>query len=163
MVVRTRWVKVVGSDTVHPATGPALPLEGISRGLLPGSPRGGAAADLTMAKSLREWIDSEVRDVRAKPMSWLSQYHFFRLMPIIGADAKAPRGCVPRVSSGREAAIWEGAVQVDRSPLDHVQLHGFLEGNGGWIQTRVRICCRPIRVRRCARRRDSVLVEVRRR
>src|SRR3989442_9026997 len=64
--------------SVHPATGLALPLEGISRGLLPGSPRGGAAADLTMAKSLREWIDSEVRDVRAKPMSWLSQYHFFR-------------------------------------------------------------------------------------
>src|SRR5207247_9954133 len=86
-----------------------------------------------------------------------------RLMPILGADAKEPCGCVPRVSSGREAAIWEGAVQVDRSLLDHVQLHGFLEGNGGWIQTRVRICCRPVRVRRCARRRDSVLVEVRRR
>ena len=31
-----------------------------------------------MAKSLGEWIDSEVRDIRAQPMSWLSQYHFFR-------------------------------------------------------------------------------------
>jgi phosphatidylserine decarboxylase len=31
-----------------------------------------------MAKSLPEWIDTEVREVRDKPLSWLSQYHFFR-------------------------------------------------------------------------------------
>jgi phosphatidylserine decarboxylase len=31
-----------------------------------------------MAKSLTEWIDTEVREVRDKPLSWLSQYHFFR-------------------------------------------------------------------------------------
>ena len=31
-----------------------------------------------MAKSLTEWIDTEVREVRDKPLSWLSQYYFFR-------------------------------------------------------------------------------------
>jgi len=31
-----------------------------------------------MAKSLREWIDSEVQPVRAKPLTWLSDEHFFR-------------------------------------------------------------------------------------
>ncbi len=31
-----------------------------------------------MAESLTEWIDTEVREVRDKPLSWLSQYHFFR-------------------------------------------------------------------------------------
>jgi phosphatidylserine decarboxylase len=31
-----------------------------------------------MAKSLAEWIDTDVREVRDKPLSWLAQYHFFR-------------------------------------------------------------------------------------
>jgi len=31
-----------------------------------------------MAKSLTEWIDTEVAEVREKPVSWLAQYHFFR-------------------------------------------------------------------------------------
>jgi hypothetical protein len=31
-----------------------------------------------VAKSLKEWIDTEVREVKDKPLSWLSQYHFFR-------------------------------------------------------------------------------------
>jgi phosphatidylserine decarboxylase len=31
-----------------------------------------------MARSLREWVESEVRPVEDKPMSWLSQHHFFR-------------------------------------------------------------------------------------
>ena len=31
-----------------------------------------------MAKSLTEWIDTELREVKDKPLSWLSQHHFFR-------------------------------------------------------------------------------------
>jgi phosphatidylserine decarboxylase len=31
-----------------------------------------------MAKSLTEWIDTEVGEIRAKPLCWLGQYHFFR-------------------------------------------------------------------------------------
>ena len=31
-----------------------------------------------MAKNLREWIDSEVRPVREKSLTWLSHEHFFR-------------------------------------------------------------------------------------
>lgn len=31
-----------------------------------------------MAKSLAEWIDTEVSKVRDKPLRWLAQYHFFR-------------------------------------------------------------------------------------
>ena len=33
---------------------------------------------IRMAKSLTEWMDTEVQAVRDKPLSWLSQYHFFR-------------------------------------------------------------------------------------
>ncbi len=31
-----------------------------------------------MAKSLREWMEQDVADVKDKPISWLSQHHFFR-------------------------------------------------------------------------------------
>ena len=31
-----------------------------------------------MAKSLTEWIDTELREVKDEPLSWLSQHHFFR-------------------------------------------------------------------------------------
>ena len=31
-----------------------------------------------MAKSLKEWIDSDVSKVRDKPMKWLSEEYFFR-------------------------------------------------------------------------------------
>ena len=31
-----------------------------------------------MAKNLTEWLDTEVRQVKDKPLNWLSQYHFFR-------------------------------------------------------------------------------------
>ena len=31
-----------------------------------------------MAQKLREWIETEVEGLREKPLSWLSQYHFFR-------------------------------------------------------------------------------------
>jgi phosphatidylserine decarboxylase len=31
-----------------------------------------------MAKSLRKWIDTDVAEVRDKPLSWLSQHFFFR-------------------------------------------------------------------------------------
>ena len=31
-----------------------------------------------MAKQLQEWIQTDVNPFRAKPMAWLSQYHFFR-------------------------------------------------------------------------------------
>jgi phosphatidylserine decarboxylase len=31
-----------------------------------------------MAKSLKNWIETEVAKVRNKPLSWLSQYYFFR-------------------------------------------------------------------------------------
>lgn len=31
-----------------------------------------------MAKRLDEWIDSDVKPLRDKPVAWLSQYHFFR-------------------------------------------------------------------------------------
>jgi phosphatidylserine decarboxylase len=31
-----------------------------------------------MAKKLQEWLESEVRPMRDRPMSWLSQHHFFR-------------------------------------------------------------------------------------
>jgi phosphatidylserine decarboxylase len=31
-----------------------------------------------MAKSLREWIDEDVREVKAQSLTWLSQYYFFR-------------------------------------------------------------------------------------
>jgi phosphatidylserine decarboxylase len=31
-----------------------------------------------VAKSLAEWMDTEVREVRDKPLNWLSQYYFFR-------------------------------------------------------------------------------------
>jgi len=31
-----------------------------------------------MAKKLEEWIASDVAEVRDQPLSWLSQYHFFR-------------------------------------------------------------------------------------
>ena len=27
---------------------------------------------------LQEWLDTEVRPFRDKPISWISQYHFFR-------------------------------------------------------------------------------------
>lgn len=31
-----------------------------------------------MAKSLEEWVDTDVRKVKDKPVSWLSQHYFFR-------------------------------------------------------------------------------------
>ena len=31
-----------------------------------------------MGKKLQEWVDTEVRPFRDKPISWVSQYHFFR-------------------------------------------------------------------------------------
>lgn len=31
-----------------------------------------------MATSLREWVDTEVHGLRDRPLSWISQYHFFR-------------------------------------------------------------------------------------
>jgi phosphatidylserine decarboxylase len=31
-----------------------------------------------MAKTLKEWINSDVSKVRDKPMKWLSEEHFFR-------------------------------------------------------------------------------------
>jgi phosphatidylserine decarboxylase len=31
-----------------------------------------------MGMSLQEWLDTEVRPFRDKPISWISQYHFFR-------------------------------------------------------------------------------------
>ncbi|CCD29385.1 Putative phosphatidylserine decarboxylase [Candidatus Glomeribacter gigasporarum BEG34] len=31
-----------------------------------------------MAKTLEEWINTDVQEVRDKPIVWLSQYHFFR-------------------------------------------------------------------------------------
>ncbi|MFB9909733.1 phosphatidylserine decarboxylase [Allokutzneria oryzae] len=31
-----------------------------------------------MPKQLEEWIDSDVRPLHERPLSWLSQYHFFR-------------------------------------------------------------------------------------
>jgi len=31
-----------------------------------------------MAKTLRDWIDSDVRSFREKPVAWLSAHHFFR-------------------------------------------------------------------------------------
>ncbi len=31
-----------------------------------------------MAKSLHEWVATDVEQVKHKPLSWLSQYHFFR-------------------------------------------------------------------------------------
>ena len=34
-----------------------------------------------MAKSLQDWISSDVQDVRDKPLRWLSHYHFFRDPP----------------------------------------------------------------------------------
>jgi len=41
-----------------------------------------------MAKSLHEWLDKDVRPYRDKPVSWLSQYHFFR-DPIRASHADA--------------------------------------------------------------------------
>lgn len=34
-----------------------------------------------MAKSLQEWMADEVEEVKRKPLSWLSEYHFFRDPP----------------------------------------------------------------------------------
>src|SRR5437879_11814848 len=31
-----------------------------------------------MAKTLQDWLDTDVRPFRDKPLTWLSQYHFFR-------------------------------------------------------------------------------------
>jgi phosphatidylserine decarboxylase len=31
-----------------------------------------------MAKTLHDWIETDVRPFRDKPVAWLSQYHFFR-------------------------------------------------------------------------------------
>ena len=31
-----------------------------------------------MAKTLNEWIDTDVSEVRERPMKWLSEEHFFR-------------------------------------------------------------------------------------
>jgi phosphatidylserine decarboxylase len=31
-----------------------------------------------MAKNVKEWVESDVRSFRDKPISWISQYHFFR-------------------------------------------------------------------------------------
>src|SRR5262245_11022463 len=31
-----------------------------------------------MAKTIRDWLDQDVAPVRDQPLSWLSQYHFFR-------------------------------------------------------------------------------------
>lgn len=31
-----------------------------------------------MAKTLREWVETDVNQVKDKPLPWLSQYHFFR-------------------------------------------------------------------------------------
>lgn len=31
-----------------------------------------------MAKTLKEWVETDVHEVRDKPISWLSQYYFFR-------------------------------------------------------------------------------------
>jgi len=31
-----------------------------------------------MAKSLEDWLHNDVKDVKDKPLSWLSQHHFFR-------------------------------------------------------------------------------------
>jgi len=33
---------------------------------------------IRIAKNLTEWIDTEVAEVREKPLSWLAQYYFFR-------------------------------------------------------------------------------------
>src|SRR5436309_15797536 len=31
-----------------------------------------------MPKKLQDWLDTDVRPFRDKPLTWLSQYHFFR-------------------------------------------------------------------------------------
>src|SRR5437773_597103 len=31
-----------------------------------------------MPKKLQDWLDTDVRPFREKPLTWLSQYHFFR-------------------------------------------------------------------------------------
>src|SRR6266478_2068629 len=31
-----------------------------------------------MAKELHDWLETEVRPLREKPISWISQFHFFR-------------------------------------------------------------------------------------
>jgi len=39
------------------------------------APRNGGQ---TLSMRLQEWLDTEVRPFRDKPISWISQYHFFR-------------------------------------------------------------------------------------
>jgi phosphatidylserine decarboxylase len=40
--------------------------------------RAGTGTATIVAKSLSEWLDADVRPVRAKPLRWLSEQYFFR-------------------------------------------------------------------------------------
>jgi phosphatidylserine decarboxylase len=66
-----------------------------------------------MAKSLREWIDDDVREVRAEPLTWLSQYYFFR-------DPTRPAYVDPRFffSPADGVIVYQRVVGPDESVVD---------------------------------------------